>query len=112
MAGFRRYGDFRRWRSCRGGLGAFSAGDRGCDEVGRSIARGRIGVARRRWNDTATIVTDSATAIAPKSLERFKQRIRDVTRRAKGVSIKTTMEELAQYMRGVMSGVRRETGKE
>src|SRR5712691_9602421 len=38
--------------------------------------------------------------IAPKSLERFKQRIRDTTRRAKGVSIKTTMEELAQYMRG------------
>src|SRR5450755_3591282 len=36
----------------------------------------------------------------PKSLERFKQRIRDITRRAKGVSIKTTMEELATYMRG------------
>nr|WP_253075582.1 MULTISPECIES: reverse transcriptase domain-containing protein [unclassified Bradyrhizobium] len=31
--------------------------------------------------------------IAPKSLERFKQRIRETTRRAKGVSIKTTMEE-------------------
>src|SRR4249919_3158880 len=38
--------------------------------------------------------------IAPKSLERFKQRIREITRRAKGVSIKTTMEELATYMRG------------
>src|SRR5712664_677115 len=38
--------------------------------------------------------------IAPKSLERFKQRIRDTTRRAKGVSITTTMEELAKYMRG------------
>src|ERR1700726_3378383 len=38
--------------------------------------------------------------IAPKSLERFKQRIRDITRRAKGVSIKTTMEELATNMRG------------
>src|SRR6184192_4311633 len=38
--------------------------------------------------------------IAPKALERFKQRIRDITRRAKGVSIKTTMEELASYMRG------------
>ena len=33
--------------------------------------------------------------IAPKSLERFKQRIREITRKAKGVSIKTTMEELA-----------------
>src|SRR5713101_6809391 len=43
---------------------------------------------------------DIKHTIAPKSLERFKQRIRDITRRAKGVSIKTTMEELATYMRG------------
>src|SRR5665811_569104 len=43
---------------------------------------------------------DINRTIAPKSLERFKQRIRDITRRAKGVSIKTTMEELATYMRG------------
>jgi RNA-directed DNA polymerase len=39
-------------------------------------------------------------AIAPKSLVRFKQRVREITRRAKGVSIETTMEELAPYMRG------------
>ena len=38
--------------------------------------------------------------IAPKALDRFKQRIREITRRAKGVSMKTTMEELAPYMRG------------
>jgi hypothetical protein len=38
--------------------------------------------------------------IAPKSLDRFKQRIRYITRRGKGVNIKTTIEELAQYMRG------------
>src|ERR1700726_219824 len=38
--------------------------------------------------------------IAPKSLERFKRRIRDITQRVKGVSMKTTMEELAPYMRG------------
>jgi RNA-directed DNA polymerase len=38
--------------------------------------------------------------IAPKALDRFKQRIRDITQRAKGVSMKTTMEELAPYMRG------------
>src|SRR5246500_1177056 len=43
---------------------------------------------------------DVKRTIAPKSLDRFKQRIRDITRRAKGVSIKTTMEELATYMRG------------
>ena len=38
--------------------------------------------------------------IAPKALDRFKQRIREITGRAKGVSMKTTMEELAPYMRG------------
>src|SRR5262245_35592014 len=43
---------------------------------------------------------DIKRMIAPKSLERFKRRIRDITSRAKGVSIKTTMEELAPYMRG------------
>jgi len=38
--------------------------------------------------------------IAPKALDRFKRRIREITRRAKGVSIEKTMEELAPYMRG------------
>jgi RNA-directed DNA polymerase len=39
-------------------------------------------------------------AIAPKALVRFKDRIREITRRAKGVSIKSTVEELARYMVG------------
>src|SRR6201981_1399779 len=43
---------------------------------------------------------DIKRTIAPKSLERFKHGIRDITRRAKGVSITATMEELAPYMRG------------
>src|SRR6266478_681473 len=38
--------------------------------------------------------------IAPKALDRFKQRIREITRRAKGVSMETTMEELAPHRRG------------
>src|SRR5262250_3298544 len=38
--------------------------------------------------------------IAPKALDRFKRRVREITRRAKGVSIETTIEELAPYMRG------------
>src|SRR5271169_720651 len=38
--------------------------------------------------------------IAPKALDRFKQRIREITGRAKGVSMNTTMEKLAPYMRG------------
>jgi RNA-directed DNA polymerase len=38
--------------------------------------------------------------IALKALDRFKHRIREITRRAKGVSIETTIAELAPYMRG------------
>ena len=38
--------------------------------------------------------------IAPKGLDRFKARVREITRRAKGVSIETTIAELAPYMRG------------
>jgi len=38
--------------------------------------------------------------IAPKALDRFKRRVREITRRAKGVSIEMTMAELAPYMRG------------
>ena len=39
-------------------------------------------------------------AIAPKALHRFKARVREITRRTKGVSIETTIAELAPYMRG------------
>jgi RNA-directed DNA polymerase len=39
-------------------------------------------------------------SIAPKALDRFKHRIREITRRAKGVSIDETIAELAPYMRG------------
>jgi len=38
--------------------------------------------------------------IAPKALDRFKHRVREITRRAKGVSIGATIAELAPYMRG------------
>jgi RNA-directed DNA polymerase len=38
--------------------------------------------------------------IAPKALDRFRRRVREITRRAKGLSMETTMEELAPYMRG------------
>ena len=38
--------------------------------------------------------------IAPKALDRFKHRIREITLRAKGVSIAETIAELAPYMRG------------
>jgi RNA-directed DNA polymerase len=38
--------------------------------------------------------------VAAKALDRFKRRVREITRRAKGVSIKTTIAELDSYMRG------------
>ena len=37
--------------------------------------------------------------IAPKALDRFKLRIREITRRAKGVSIETTIEDLPRICR-------------
>jgi RNA-directed DNA polymerase len=38
--------------------------------------------------------------IAPKAVERFTERIREITRRAKSRSLEQTMTELAPYMRG------------
>ncbi|HTF72183.1 MAG TPA: reverse transcriptase domain-containing protein [Edaphobacter sp.] len=38
--------------------------------------------------------------IAPKALERFKRRIREITRRAKSVSIRATMAKLVPYLQG------------
>ncbi len=38
--------------------------------------------------------------IAPKAVERFKERIRKITRQAKSVSLETTMATLGPYMRG------------
>ena len=39
--------------------------------------------------------------IAPKALDRFKQRIREITRKAKGVGIETTIAELALVYPGL-----------
>src|SRR5437763_1340398 len=47
-----------------------------------------------------TVGPEVKRAIAPKTLDRFKRKIREITRGAKGVSMETTMEELAPYMRG------------
>ena len=47
-----------------------------------------------------TASPEAKRVIAPQALDRFKQRIREITRRAKGVSMHTTIEELAPFMRG------------
>jgi len=38
--------------------------------------------------------------IAPKAVERFKERVRELTRRTRGVSIDRMVEEMARYLRG------------
>src|SRR6266581_8177581 len=38
--------------------------------------------------------------IAPKAITRFKERVREITVKSKGRSMKQVMEELAQYLRG------------
>jgi RNA-directed DNA polymerase len=48
----------------------------------------------------STARQEAKRVIAPQALDRFKQRIPEITRRAKGVSMKTTIEELAPFVRG------------
>ena len=38
--------------------------------------------------------------IAPQALERFKRRVRDLTRRARGVSLEQRVEDLTRYLQG------------
>ena len=38
--------------------------------------------------------------IAPQALEQFKRRVREVTRRARGVSLEQRVKELARYLQG------------
>lgn len=38
--------------------------------------------------------------IAPKAIDRFKERVREITRKARGVSTEAMIEELARYLRG------------
>ncbi len=38
--------------------------------------------------------------IAPKAIQRFKERVREITRKAKGASMEQMMEALAHYVRG------------
>ena len=54
----------------------------------------------RKFLGSFTAGPEVKRVIAPKAVDRFKRRIREITGRAKGVSMKTTMEELAPYMRG------------
>ena len=67
------------------------------NETKSAVARPQV---RKFLGFSFTAGPEVKRTIAPKALDRFKARIREVTRRAKGVSIETTIEELAPYMRG------------
>jgi RNA-directed DNA polymerase len=47
-----------------------------------------------------TLNRDPKRRIAPKAVERFKGRVRELTSRTRGVSIERMAEELARYLRG------------
>jgi RNA-directed DNA polymerase len=67
------------------------------NEAKSAVARPQ---ARKFLGFSFTAGPEVRRVIAPKALVRFKQRIREITRRAKGVCMETTMAELAPYMRG------------
>src|SRR2546427_4173938 len=67
------------------------------NETKSAVARPQV---RKSLGFSFTAGPEVKRAIAPKALDRFKAMIREVTRRAKGVSIETTIEELAPYVRG------------
>jgi RNA-directed DNA polymerase len=47
-----------------------------------------------------TVNREPKRRIAPKAVHRFKERVRELTRRSRGVSVERIAEELAQYLRG------------
>jgi RNA-directed DNA polymerase len=50
-----------------------------------------------------TLQREPQRRIAPKAILRFKERIRELTRRTRGVSVKKVAEELGRYLRGWQS---------
>jgi RNA-directed DNA polymerase len=67
------------------------------NEIKSAVARPQ---ARKLLGFSFTDGPEVKRVIAPKALDRFKKRIREITRRAKGVSIGATMAELVPYLRG------------
>jgi RNA-directed DNA polymerase len=46
------------------------------------------------------LLSGSGLGVAPKSLERFKERVRQITRRNRGVSLERMIEDLNSFLRG------------
>lgn len=103
---FCRYGD-----DCNIYVRSHRAGERVMASVGRFLTT----KLRLKVNETKSAVArpeerqflgfslsndGSERRIAPKALDRFKKRVRDLTRRTKGVSLSKLIEELAPYLIG------------
>ena len=52
------------------------------------------------WASASPAGTEPKRRIAPKALLRCKQRIRELTRRTRGISLEQMTKELATYLRG------------
>ena len=61
--------------------------------VAKPQERKFLGFSFTKWGELKRL-------IAPKAIERFKERVREITRRNRGISMKERVEELAVYMRG------------
>ncbi len=64
--------------------------------VARPEERTFLGFTFKRFGESA----DLRRSIAPKAMRRFKERVREITRRNRGVSMKCMVEELSAFLRG------------
>jgi len=64
--------------------------------VARPEERTFLGFTFRRFGESR----EPRRSIAPKAMRRFKERVREITRRNRGVSMKCMVEELSAFLRG------------
>jgi len=64
--------------------------------VARPEERTFLGFTFRRFGE----LRELRRSIAPKAMRRFKERVREITRRNRGVSMKCMVEELSAFLRG------------
>jgi group II intron maturase/pyridine nucleotide-disulfide oxidoreductase len=69
-------------------------------QIHLTVRMGTDVVERKFLGFSFTAGPEVKRTIAPQALDRFKARVRAITRRAKGVSIETTIAALAPYMLG------------
>jgi hypothetical protein len=93
--------------STGGAGGAAGDGKREAIHYGKAEAQGER--VDKRGGETAagkfpgfslTSGKELRRTIAPKAIDRFKERVREITLKGKGRSMNQTMEELARYLRG------------